>query len=105
MNLENQVNPAAKVLPDAASNLSKKEQVADMFNNIAGKYDFLNHFLSMGIDKGWRKKAIAEVQKINPEKILDVATGTGDLAIAASKIGPKQVIGVDIAEQMLEVGR
>ena len=50
-------NPAAKIVPDNASNLSKKEQVAEMFNNIAGRYDFLNHFLSMGIDKGWRKKA------------------------------------------------
>ena len=98
-------NPAAKVLPDAASNLNKKEQVADMFNNIAGKYDFLNHFLSLGIDKGWRKKAVQEVAAIHPQKILDVATGTGDLAIAAAKTGASTIIGVDIAEQMLEVGR
>ena len=98
-------NPAAKVLPDAASNLNKKEQVADMFNNIAGKYDFLNHFLSLGIDKGWRKKAVQEVAAIHPQKILDVATGTGDLAIAAAKTGASKIIGVDIAEQMLEVGR
>lgn len=76
-----------------------------MFNNIAGKYDFLNHFLSMGIDKGWRKKAIAEVQKVNPKNILDVATGTGDLAIAAAKLHPEKITGIDIAEQMLEVGR
>jgi demethylmenaquinone methyltransferase / 2-methoxy-6-polyprenyl-1,4-benzoquinol methylase len=98
-------NPAAKVVPDAGSNLSKKEQVADMFNNIAGKYDFLNHFLSLGIDKGWRKKAIAEIAKVKPQTILDVATGTADLAIAASKLRPEKITGVDIADQMLEVGR
>lgn len=98
-------NPAAKVLPDAASNLNKKAQVADMFNNIAGKYDFLNHFLSLGIDKGWRKKAIKEIASVHPKKILDVATGTGDLAIAAVSPDTKEIIGVDIADQMLEVGR
>jgi len=98
-------NPAAKVLPDAASNLNKKAQVAEMFNNIAGKYDFLNHFLSLGIDKGWRKKAIREVAAVHPQSILDVATGTGDLAIAAAKLQPKQIVGVDIADQMLDVGR
>ena len=99
-------NPAAKVVPDTASNLSKKAQVAEMFNNIAGRYDFLNHFLSMGIDKGWRKKAIAEVAQVRPQAILDVATGTGDMAIAAAKtIQPKKITGVDIADGMLEVGR
>src|SRR5436309_6424047 len=99
-------NPAAKIVPDMASKLSKKEQVAEMFNNIAGRYDFLNHFLSMGIDKGWRKKAIAEVAQISPNTILDVATGTGDMAIAAAKkIRPHKITGVDIADQMLEVGR
>lgn len=98
-------NPAIKVVPDKGSNLSKKEQVADMFNNIAGKYDFLNHLLSMGIDKGWRKKAIAEIAKVSPKAILDVATGTGDLAIAASRLNPDKIIGIDIAAQMLDVGR
>lgn len=98
-------NPAARVVPDAGSNLSKKEQVADMFNNIAGKYDFLNHFLSLGIDKGWRKKAIAEIAKVQPKTILDVATGTGDLAIAAAKLNPDKITGIDIAAQMLDVGR
>lgn len=98
-------NPAARVVPDAGSKLSKKEQVADMFNNIAGKYDFLNHFLSLGIDKGWRKKAIAEIAKVQPKNILDVATGTGDLAIAASKLNPDKIIGIDIAAQMLDVGK
>ncbi|MBS1588846.1 MAG: bifunctional demethylmenaquinone methyltransferase/2-methoxy-6-polyprenyl-1,4-benzoquinol methylase UbiE [Bacteroidetes bacterium] len=98
-------NPASHVLPDASSKLTKKAQVADMFNNIAGKYDFLNHFLSLGIDKGWRKKAIRELSAIHPERVLDVATGTGDLAIAAMKANPQSIVGVDIAEQMLAVGR
>jgi demethylmenaquinone methyltransferase/2-methoxy-6-polyprenyl-1,4-benzoquinol methylase len=98
-------NPAAKVVPDTASNLSKKAQVADMFNNIAGRYDFLNHFLSLGIDKGWRKKAIAAVIRVKPKTILDVATGTGDMAIAAVKAYPCKITGVDIADQMLEIGR
>ncbi len=98
-------NPAAKIVPDTASNLSKKAQVADMFNNIAGRYDFLNHFLSMGIDKGWRKIAIAEVAQMKPQTILDVATGTGDMAIAAAALQPKKITGVDIADQMLEVGK
>lgn len=98
-------NAAAKVLPDAGSNLNKKAQVAEMFNNIAGKYDFLNHFLSLGIDRGWRKKTIREIAAVHPQSILDVATGTGDLAIAAAKLQPKEIIGVDIADQMLEVGR
>ena len=98
-------NPAAGIVPDARSNLNKKAQVAEMFNNIAGKYDFLNHFLSMGIDRGWRKKAIREAGEVQPRKILDVATGTGDLAIAAARLNPESIIGVDIAEQMSEVGR
>lgn len=94
------------VVPDALSKLSKKEQVADMFNNIAGKYDFLNHILSMGIDKGWRKKAIKSIAIINPRNILDVATGTGDLAIAAAtQIQESNITGIDIAAQMLEIGK
>ncbi len=94
-----------QVLPDTSSKLSKKEQVAEMFNDISGKYDFLNHFFSMGIDRNWRKKAIASLASIKPQRILDVATGTGDLAIAAAKLEPKQIIGVDIAVQMLEEGK
>lgn len=97
---------ATQVLPDASSTLSKKEQVAEMFDGIAGHYDFLNHFLSMGIDKGWRKKAIREVAAIQPKQILDVATGTGDLAIAAIKAIPGvKITGVDISVGMLDVGR
>jgi demethylmenaquinone methyltransferase/2-methoxy-6-polyprenyl-1,4-benzoquinol methylase len=105
MQPEHQTKQATIVVPDTASNLSKKAQVADMFNDIARRYDFLNHFLSLGIDKNWRKKAIAEVTEVKPARILDVATGTGDLAIAASKMAPKEIMGVDIAEQMLEIGR
>lgn len=102
---EDRTNPAAQVLPNAQSAMNKKAQVADMFNNIAGNYDFLNHFLSLGIDKGWRRKAIAEIAKVQPKAILDVATGTGDLAIAAATLKPQHITGVDIAEQMLEIGR
>lgn len=95
----------AKVVPLPDSSLSKKEQVAGMFDRIAGRYDFLNHFLSMGIDKGWRRKAINTLNDIRPRKILDVATGTGDLAIAALRLQPEKVIGVDISEGMLEIGK
>ena len=84
---------------------SKKEQVADMFNNIASNYDFLNHFLSLGIDILWRKKVIKLLRKNNPKKILDIATGTGDFAIEAINLNPESVIGIDISNQMLAVGR
>jgi demethylmenaquinone methyltransferase/2-methoxy-6-polyprenyl-1,4-benzoquinol methylase len=93
------------VVPYKDDQKSKKEQVATMFNNISKKYDFLNHLLSFGIDIYWRKKAIRLLQKEKPEKILDVATGTGDFAIEALALNPKEVIGVDISEGMLEVGR
>jgi len=75
-----------------------------MFNNIASHYDFLNHFLSLGIDKIWRKKAINKLKDISPEYILDVATGTADLAIEAFRLNPKKIIGIDISIQMLEIG-
>lgn len=84
---------------------SKKEQVAEMFNNIAGNYDFLNHFLSMGIDITWRKKAIKILKKDNPQHIVDIATGTGDFALEALAIEPAKITGIDISEKMLEVGR
>ena len=69
-----------QIVPDTASALSKKEQVRDMFNDISGKYDFLNRFLSLGIDISWRKKAINSLKPYHPKQILDVATGTADLA-------------------------
>ena len=85
--------------------MDKKEIVRRMFDDISPKYDFLNHFLSFGIDRIWRKKLVKLLRKPNPREILDVATGTGDLAIAISKIGPRKITGIDISEQMLEVGR
>jgi demethylmenaquinone methyltransferase/2-methoxy-6-polyprenyl-1,4-benzoquinol methylase len=88
---------------DAAG--SKKSQVAQMFNSIAGKYDFLNHFLSAGIDIYWRKKAINLLEKSKPARILDIATGTGDFAIEALRVGPEKITGIDISEGMLAVGR
>jgi len=84
---------------------AKKQQVARMFDNISGKYDFLNHFLSLGIDIVWRKKAIRKLLDLHPREILDVATGTGDFAVESLSLKPDRVIGVDISEGMLEVGR
>lgn len=93
------------IVPDKDSKLSKKAQVAGMFDRIAGKYDFLNHFLSLNIDKGWRRKAIREVMAVQPGQVLDVATGTGDMAIAAVKAGAPRVTGIDISQGMLAVGQ
>jgi len=93
------------VKPYGDANKSKKEEVAEMFNRISGRYDFLNHFLSVGIDKGWRRKAIKMLAEVEPKRILDIASGTGDFAIAALKLNPTEVIGMDISEGMLEVGR
>lgn len=84
--------------------LTKKEEVALMFDNISGKYDFLNRFLSLGIDKLWRMRLIKMLRKQNPSSVLDIATGTADLAIMASKHTQK-VTGVDISEGMLAQGR
>jgi demethylmenaquinone methyltransferase/2-methoxy-6-polyprenyl-1,4-benzoquinol methylase len=94
-----------EVKPYGNSDRSKKEEVAEMFNNISKKYDFLNHFLSLGIDKIWRKKAIKKLREIQPKRILDIATGTGDFAIASLKLNPTEVVGIDISAGMLEVGR
>ncbi|MDB5286961.1 MAG: ubiE [Mucilaginibacter sp.] len=85
---------------------TKKQQVADMFNNISKTYDFLNHFMSLGIDIIWRKIAINELKKLNPQLILDVATGTGDFAFEAlSILKPKKIIGVDISQGMLDIAK
>ncbi len=94
-----------EVKPYGKDDQSKKEEVRDMFNNISGKYDFLNHFLSMGIDKIWRKKAIRILKEINPKKILDIATGTADFAVAALALNPDEIVGLDISEGMLKVGQ
>ncbi len=93
------------VTPYKDSSLNKKQQVARMFNSIAWRYDFLNHFLSFGIDHYWRKQAINALKKSRPQLILDVATGTGDLAITALQLNPVKVFGVDISSDMLEIGR
>ncbi|MDB5123148.1 MAG: ubiE 3 [Mucilaginibacter sp.] len=85
---------------------TKKQQVADMFNNISKTYDFLNHFLSLGIDIIWRKKAINELKNDKPKLILDVATGTGDFAFEAlSILNPEKIIGVDISQGMLDIAQ
>lgn len=95
-----------EVMPYQDSQLQKKEQVADMFNSIAHRYDFLNRFLSVGIDVWWRKKAIGQLKKLAPKNILDVATGTGDVAILMEKIlKPEKITGIDISEGMLDLGR
>jgi demethylmenaquinone methyltransferase / 2-methoxy-6-polyprenyl-1,4-benzoquinol methylase len=93
------------VVPYKEDQSGKKEQVARMFDNISGNYDFLNHFLSLGIDTLWRRKAIRELRTIRPKLILDVATGTGDFAVEALRLHPDKVIGIDISEGMLEMGR
>ena len=93
------------VKPYSNSDKSKKEQVAGMFNNIAGKYDLLNHVLSMNIDKLWRKKVVRKLQEHKARRILDVATGTGDLAIAALRANRERVDGIDISDGMLEAGK
>ena len=85
---------------------SKAEQVEEMFNDIAPTYDLLNHTLSLGIDKGWRRKAIDALGQFKPQHILDIATGTGDFAIlSAKRLKPQKLIGADISEGMMEVGR
>jgi demethylmenaquinone methyltransferase/2-methoxy-6-polyprenyl-1,4-benzoquinol methylase len=94
-----------KVVKPYNSDRSKKEEVAEMFNNISGRYDFLNHFLSLGIDHLWRARAVKELREINPKRILDIATGTGDFAIANLKLKPEEVVGIDISSGMLEVGK
>lgn len=93
------------VKPYKTKDNSKKEQVAEMFDNISHKYDFLNHFLSLGIDKLWRKKAIKLLKKYQPKSLLDIATGTGDFALEGLKLNPQRIVGVDISEGMMAMGR
>ncbi len=98
--------PHDHITPFAQSQKGKKEQVTDMFDGIAGRYDFLNRALSAGTDIGWRKKAVRSLAGLHPQRILDIATGTGDMAILATRLlQPQQVIGLDISEQMLAEGR
>ncbi len=94
------------IVPNLSSNKSKTMQVAAMFDSIAPQYDRVNRFLSVGIDIGWRKKAIEFLRPIHPQKILDVATGTADVALMTEDIlKPSSIIGIDISNGMLDVGR
>lgn len=93
------------VTPYKKADQSKKEQVAEMFDNISANYDFLNHFLSLGIDILWRKRAIGLLKAYQPKKILDIATGTGDFALEAVSLRPEKIIGVDISRDMVGVGQ
>jgi demethylmenaquinone methyltransferase/2-methoxy-6-polyprenyl-1,4-benzoquinol methylase len=94
-----------KVTPYKDSDLNKKQQVTKMFDTISKEYDGLNRVISFGIDVKWRNKVVALVKETQPESILDIATGTGDLAINLTKTNAKKIIGLDISEGMLEVGR
>lgn len=93
------------VVPYKEQSGSKKEQVAQMFDNISHKYDFLNHFLSLGIDKLWRKKAVRMLKSYSPKQVLDIATGTGDFAIQCLEANPDKIFGIDISQGMLDVGK
>ena len=94
-----------KITPYKDSSLSKKEQIAKMFDTISNEYDGLNRVISFGIDIKWRKKVVKIVANKNPESVLDIATWTGDLAINLTQTNAKKIIGLDISEGMLEVGR
>jgi len=97
--------PHEHVVPFKQSGESKKSQVATMFDKIAFRYDFLNHFLSCGIDITWRKKAIKELATLNPDSVLDVATGTGDMALLLHRyLHPSKIVGIDISDGMLQLG-
>lgn len=93
------------ITPYKNSSLGKKEQVTQMFDNISESYDGLNRIISLGIDVKWRKKVVQLVAKTNPETILDIATGTGDLAILMAGTSAKKIIGLDLSAGMLEVGK
>ena len=93
------------VIPQNYKGSSKRERVEDMFDRIAPKYDLLNKVLSVGIDKGWRKKMVAELKPIQPKTMLDIATGTADVAIACMKLDPEQITGIDISALMLAEGQ
>jgi demethylmenaquinone methyltransferase/2-methoxy-6-polyprenyl-1,4-benzoquinol methylase len=94
-----------QIKPYKDSELGKKEQVAQMFDNISENYDGLNRVISLGIDVSWRKKVVKLVSEVNPKKILDIATGTGDLALMMAELNPDKIVGLDISPGMLEVGK
>ncbi|MEN9337273.1 MAG: hypothetical protein RLZZ500_2260 [Bacteroidota bacterium] len=96
---------AENVTPYKDSNLGKKEQVTQMFDTISGNYDGLNRVISFGIDVKWRKKVLQMVKATQPQTVLDIATGTGDLAILMAQTNATKIIGLDISSGMLEVGK
>ncbi|MDP5105571.1 MAG: bifunctional demethylmenaquinone methyltransferase/2-methoxy-6-polyprenyl-1,4-benzoquinol methylase UbiE, partial [Polaribacter sp.] len=96
---------AEKINPYKDSQLGKKEQVTQMFDTISENYDDLNRVISLGIDVKWRKKVVEIVGKNNPKQILDIATGTGDLALMMASLHPDRIVGLDISAGMLEVGK
>lgn len=95
----------SKIKPYKNSNLGKKEQVTKMFDTISGDYDGLNRVISFGIDIKWRKKVVKIVKETNPDTILDIATGTGDLAINLTETNATKIVGLDISSGMLEIGK
>ena len=94
-----------RVIPYKDSELGKKEQVTQMFDNVSNNYDLLNRILTFGIDVSWRKKVVAIVADQKAKKILDIATGTGDLAIMLADINPEKVVGLDLSPGMLDIGK
>ncbi|MFL1897029.1 bifunctional demethylmenaquinone methyltransferase/2-methoxy-6-polyprenyl-1,4-benzoquinol methylase UbiE [Aquimarina sp. 2-A2] len=94
-----------KITPYNDTSRSKKEQVTEMFDTISGNYDGLNRVISLGIDIKWRKRLVSLIAKAKPQRILDVATGTGDLAINLAETGASEIIGLDISSGMLEIGK
>lgn len=96
---------AKKVTPYKDSDLGKKVQVTQMFDTISDDYDNLNRVISFGIDKKWRKKVVKIISENNHDSILDIATGTGDLAIAMAKIGAQKIVGLDLSPGMLQIGK
>ena len=100
------VYKAEKIIPYESNDAPKHIQIERMFDEIAGQYDFLNHALSMGLDKYWRRKGILSLKTFSPKNILDVATGTGDLALEAYRLlKPEKILGIDISEKMMAVGK
>jgi len=100
------VYKAEKIVPYESNDEPKHVQIERMFDEIADRYDFLNHALSLGIDKHWRKKGILSLKAFEPKSILDIATGTGDLALDAYRLlKPDKILGIDISEKMMEIGR
>jgi len=100
------VYKAEKIVPYESDDAPKSVQIEQMFDEIAGQYDFLNHTLSLGIDKYWRKKGILTLKPYEPQSILDIATGTGDLALDACRLlKPEKILGIDISEKMMAIGK